>query len=268
MSIPIVILLYLSLIAVRYLVTFVSLDHAPARSAHNAELAMWTIRRIGWCLAIQPLLFGLINLSRREWAIGGVALGVAVLAVVLVEVLIGRKERKRSRCALSGPARLALERLERTMAQATTAQRDRTSHSRQPSNSSLLLRISTLLPGYSRLPADCPMPYESARIDDEFRTELAARSIISATAGEAIDDGRAEVPGTFYDATRANRGLVYPREMLVPGVVVWLPRVQGADRRAAELEEGYELPVVLDSEDSQGERTDEREEALRKVSRS
>lgn len=254
LSIPILVLLYLSLIVVRYLSTNVSLEHAPVR-AHSAELAMWTIRRVGWCLAIQPALFGLISLSRREWAIGGVALGVAVLAVLLVESFIGRKESRRThRAALGTAARQALDKLEHSMAHPpeTGKRENRTNHMRQPSNSSLLMRIADLLPGYSRLPPGCPVPFDSMRIDDEYRTELAARS--SLDNSDNLQDEAREVEGTvrgtegtFYDPTRANRGLVYPREMLLPDVVVWLPRVEGADRRAAELEEGFGLPVVLDA---------------------
>ena len=240
---------------------------------------MWTIRRIGWCLAIQPILFGLISLSRREWVIGAVAFGVAGAVVLLIELTIGRKERKRRSAsgALKGEARGRLYRLEKTMAagrggaKTEKTPQDRQEHMRQPSNSSLLLRISELLPGYSRLPPECPVPFENARLDDDYRTELAARishppnprhaAAFSRSVGHQEGTGEktgwgrtSEGDGLFHDPTRANRGLAYPPELLLPGMVVWLPRVSGADRRAAELEEGYGLPTVLDGSEVDGGR--------------
>jgi hypothetical protein len=53
----------------------------------GARLGLWTVRRLGWVLVIQPTLYGLILLSRREWSLGGASLGVGVAVIGLSELL-------------------------------------------------------------------------------------------------------------------------------------------------------------------------------------
>lgn len=256
--------------------TYISVDHAPFGS-YSAELGLWTVRRIGWCLGVQPAIFGLILLSRREWVTGGVALGVAALCPVLVEVLTARPSRRSglTRDRLDHADQRALAAVEHAMqenAEIISGRAEKSGstnrgleHARRISESSLLNRVTALLPGYSRLPSECRVPLESQRIDDGYRSELASRTRpdlrqldrdgtrTSDRDGEGRDTEeasiRASVDGTFYDPVQANRGLVYPFEMLLPKAVVWLPAGREFEVRAAELESEWGLPAIVDLED-------------------
>lgn len=80
---PILLLVLLSLVAYRYLVGYVwSRTNAPST---GGLLQLWLLRRFATFLALQPLLMGLIFLTRRLWALAGVLFGAALLIVIVVE---------------------------------------------------------------------------------------------------------------------------------------------------------------------------------------
>lgn len=84
-------LVLLSLVAYRYLVGYVwSRTDAPST---GGLLQLWLLRRFATLLALQPLLMGLIFLTRRLWALSGVLLGAALLIVVVVESYCGWRSR-------------------------------------------------------------------------------------------------------------------------------------------------------------------------------
>ena len=216
---------------------------------------MWSIRRFGWCLALQPLIYGLVLLSRDEWAIAGASLGIAALTIFLSELLTVLLHPQPSIGSLSAEARAALSKMERSMqAPRTTAEK---AVQRRNSESSVLQRIAGLLPGYSRLPAGCPLPLPTEHIDDLFQTELAACTSPSDSRplGEARDDSPPPSPsrpnrtqGFFHDPTESIRGLIYPPELLAPVPLIWLPNDGhgAAEREAAELERTYGLVAIVD----------------------
>lgn len=74
--------LMLSCTAHRYLIGYV---YARTLSQTGGLLQMWLLKRLGTILALQPLLLGLILLSRQLWAEGGVLVAAAVFTVVFVE---------------------------------------------------------------------------------------------------------------------------------------------------------------------------------------
>jgi hypothetical protein len=84
LAIPILLLLYLSFVAVRHNVEYVNVNRDGGYT--GALIGLWTIRRFGWVLGVQPFLFGLVLLSRNEWIIGGIGLGMGVLAGGLSEI--------------------------------------------------------------------------------------------------------------------------------------------------------------------------------------
>lgn len=164
---------------------------------------------------------------------------------MVVEVWEGGK-----RGDLSAGARAALERVEagmrgRRLGQAGEGELYR-GHNRQPSDASLFTRLTIMLPGFSRLPVDCPLPIESMRVDDTYRTELAStlrpglgsseNGAERGRRGERDESGETDEEranqvyssdlgrgrGLYSDPLRANRGLCYPREMLVPAATIWV----------------------------------------------
>src|SRR5271155_3213779 len=66
----------------RYLIGYV---YARTHSQTGGLLQIWLLRRLGTLLAIQPLLLGLILLSRKFWIEGGILLGTAVVVIIFVK---------------------------------------------------------------------------------------------------------------------------------------------------------------------------------------
>ncbi len=85
------------LLAHRYLVGYV---YGRTHSQTGGLLQIWLLRRFGSLLALQPLLLGLILLSRQLWVLGGVCCGVALAVVLFVEVYTSWKMRLPGRKSL------------------------------------------------------------------------------------------------------------------------------------------------------------------------
>jgi hypothetical protein len=81
----------------RYLVGYV---YARTLSETGGLLQIWLLKRLGTLLALQPLLLGLILLSRRLWIEGGILLGIALVVTGIVEVYTMYKTRLASLQAL------------------------------------------------------------------------------------------------------------------------------------------------------------------------
>lgn len=62
---------------------------------------MWLVKRLGTVLAFQPLVLGLILLSRRIWIEGGILCGTALLVVLVVEAYTAWRTRLPGRGTLS-----------------------------------------------------------------------------------------------------------------------------------------------------------------------
>ena len=199
------------------------------RTGYNSLIGSWTLRRFGWVLGVQPWLFGLILLSRREWGLGGAGMGVAGVTVVLSECLIKRLTRSKSKHD-------NLERLRKEMQTSRDVEvSDTTSHHRV-SDSSMLQRLAALLPGYSRLPEGCPLPLATEDVDDLFYTERASYVGQSQPLGQLI-----------HDPSETIRGLLYPPELLAPVPVIWLPNDPSgvALTEATDLDAYHGLPAIV-----------------------
>ncbi|WVF70155.1 hypothetical protein IAT40_004943 [Kwoniella sp. CBS 6097] len=243
LCIPILLLLYLSFVANRYMMEHVFVD--PSRSGTGLQL--WTVRRFGWTLAIQPLLYGLIMFSRNEWALGAVSLAVSFIALTLSELLTVVRFRSATRKRLLPRTREALDGLVVSMNTASprpsVAVYDPHRVSRH-SDLSLLNRVAALLPGYARLPETCPLPRASERIDDLFQTERASYAKIE------LRDHQSESGRYFTENPQTTRGLIYPSEMMAPIPVIWLPRDPQdgavAEGEAVELSRYHRLTAIVD----------------------
>jgi len=243
LGIPIVLLVLLGFMASRYMVDRVTVERT---GYGDAELALWTIRRFGWVLGTQPGLYGLILLSRREWALGGVSLAVALITAAISEcITVGLHQRTDNR-RLSAESKKALDLISRDMASSPSAQIETVRP--RASNASMMDRLTTLLPGYSRLPPDCRLPLDTEAIDDLLHSERA-----SAVRPELAKAGSVQYRRFYHDPTESLRGLIYPPEVLAPVPVIWLPNDgRGvALRRAADLQRHRGLAAIVDPDDNE-----------------
>lgn len=69
-------------LAHRFMVYYV---YGRTHSSTGGVLHLWLLRRIGTLLAFQPLILGLIYLSRELWIEGGILCGFAFVVMVFVE---------------------------------------------------------------------------------------------------------------------------------------------------------------------------------------
>ncbi|TYJ58169.1 hypothetical protein B9479_000993 [Cryptococcus floricola] len=238
MAIPILLTLYLSFIANRYMVSHVFIDSS---GGHLGTLAgLWTVRRLGWVLALGPVLYGLILLSRNEWALAAVSLAVGVIAFLLAETLTFWRVPSPTYNNLKPDTRQALDRAKAFQQGSTTDSHLTRVPSRQ-SELSLFRRVAALLPGYTRLPPDCPVPLKTDKVDDMFQTELAAYSTPDLRPGTIVSSG-------LYEETTETKGLVYPPEMLQPVPLIWLPYDEAgvAENEAEDLAVHHGLVAIVD----------------------
>lgn len=73
-------------------------------------LQIWLLRRFGTLLSFQPILLGLIFLSRGFWIEGGILAGVGVFVILFVEVYTNWKTRIPGLRSLSPITQNSLER--------------------------------------------------------------------------------------------------------------------------------------------------------------
>ncbi|WVQ97737.1 hypothetical protein IAU59_004851 [Kwoniella sp. CBS 9459] len=245
LCIPILLLIYLSFVANRHMIEHVFVD--PSHS--GTDLHLWTIRRFGWTLALQPLLYGLIMFSRNEWVLGAVSVAVAFVALTLSELLTVVRFRPSTRERLSPGSREALDELVVSMNTASprpSVAVNKPHRVSRHSDLSLLNRVAALLPGYARLPASCPLPLPSDRINDLFQAERASYAKVELKdSHQQGDTGR-----YFTENPQTIKGLIYPPELMAPVPIIWLPRDPQdgavAEGEAVELGRYHRLTVIVD----------------------
>lgn len=214
-TVPVLILAYLSLVGHQWVTSNVLC--VTRGGMPDGSIALWVVRRLGWAASLQPLVFGLVLLCRREWALGGAGIGIAVLALAASEfITVGLHRRKPLSCFASTSL---IE--DDTLTTVSSEERQIIVHKRHDSDHSILAAVHTLLPSLGRLPADNPLPFPTDAIDDYVSTERA----MHATPETAV----ADVFGVDVDSVvitgpaDPSRGLIYPPELLQPAPTVWLP---------------------------------------------
>lgn len=192
---------------------------------------MWTIRRLGWVVCLQPVLLSLVILSRREWAIGGVGIALGASALIANETIAALLRRRR-------PSAQFLARPDLPQ--------------RQGSIHSLLVTLYTLLPGLSRIPEGNPLPLPTDAIDDLRFTEAA--SYATPEAADAFDAFHTGTDDSEV-VTPSGRGLLYPPELVASAPTVWLPRdPYGCAAREVEVLAAEGLEAVMDVDVHQRQR--------------
>lgn len=75
-------------------------------------LQIWLLRRFATVVSFQPILLGLIYLTRRLFVEGGLLIGIGLAAVICVEVYASRKTKLPGRGSLSAVTQNALDTFE------------------------------------------------------------------------------------------------------------------------------------------------------------
>ncbi|BEI96214.1 hypothetical protein CcaverHIS631_0111630 [Cutaneotrichosporon cavernicola] len=211
-SVPAVLLAYLALVSHQWLTTRVLCETGGGMSDGSA--ALWVVRRLGWSVGLQPFVFGLVLLSRREWALGGVGVGIAAIAVVASELVTVATYRRQPPVCFSDVSLT-------DDSGASDQEREPTLHRRVESDHSALARFHVLLPGLGRLPPENPLPFPTDAIDDYVSTDRAMQARPDASVTDAFATRDTSVVVT--PPADVSRGLIYPPELLVPAPTVWLP---------------------------------------------
>jgi len=246
---PIVLLVLLTMVAQRYLAHYVYGRIGQGQT--GGLLHIWLIHRFATLVALQPLLLGLILLSRLQWVLSGILLGTALLIVVCVETYARHRLRSYSRSRLNQNARNALQHFE-SVARPRGLPRflngngvgvltPASSSTRRPRTSiaSVLDMISltlAIMPSSTRVRG--PLPLETEGIDDLASADRAAKTRPGAPPRLA-----------FTDRALETAGMLYPPELLAPTPVVWLPNdANGVGRQEAyDLQRYHGLEVTLDA---------------------
>lgn len=211
---------------------------------------MWLLRRLGTVLAFQPLLLGLIFLSRRIWIEGGILCGAALLVVIIVESFCSWRTRVPGRRSLSPITQDSLATFEHTASPGKRRDVDEestslvssarnTTRARGSFASVLEMMSLTLAVTPSASESRGPVPLgkscnyslhpavhvtnehikhysiETENLDDLTATERAART---------NPDAPPHLPPLpFADHAEEMAGVLYAPELLAPPPMIWLP---------------------------------------------
>ncbi|RDX50995.1 hypothetical protein OH76DRAFT_1507025 [Lentinus brumalis] len=243
----VLLLLLLTLIAHRFLIGYV---YGRTHSQTGGLLQIWLLRRLGTILAFQPLVLGLIFLSRRLWAEGGVLCAAALFVVIVVEGFCNWRTKIPGRSSLSPITQDSLSTFEKNAKPARPRDLDEESTSlvssarisRARGSFASVLEMMSLTLAVTPSPSENrgPVPLETETLDDLTATERAART---------NPDAPPHLPPlSFADHAEEMAGVLYAPELLAPPPMIWLPNDVGGIGRseATDLQRYHNLPVTLD----------------------
>ncbi|TDL28546.1 hypothetical protein BD410DRAFT_759887 [Rickenella mellea] len=240
------ILLFLTLVANRFLVGYV---YGRTNAQIGGKSQLWLLKRFGTIICFQPILLGLIFLSRRLWIEGGILIGIAITVIILVEIYAHRKTKVPGIKSLSPITRNSLESFGKSArpgkrrsvdeegTSLVTSQRSRT----RGSIASVLEMMSVTLavmpsPQQNR----GPVPLETEALDDLTTTERAART---------HPDAPPHLPPlAFTDHAEEMASILYAPELIAPPPTIWLPNDAAGIARseAYDLQRYHSLRTTLD----------------------
>ncbi|KZT74967.1 hypothetical protein DAEQUDRAFT_659370 [Daedalea quercina L-15889] len=240
-------LLLLTLIAHRFLIGYV---YGRTHSSTGGLLQIWLLRRLGTVLAFQPLILGLVLLSRDLWIEGGILCGFAAFTFVFVESYAAWRTRLPGQRSLSPITQDSLQTFARTARPEGKGDIEGESLSLMSSARNTRMRGSfasildmmsltlAVVPSPSETRGPVPLPTET--LDDLTATERAART---------HPDAPPHLPALpFADHAEEMAGVLYAPELLAPPPVIWLPNDAGGVGRseAYDLMRYHQLHVTLD----------------------
>ncbi|KAF9245897.1 hypothetical protein BU15DRAFT_40651 [Melanogaster broomeanus] len=241
----VVALLFLSLIAHRFLIGYV---YVRTRSQTGGLMQIWLLKCLASILMLQPLLLGLVLLSWQLWIEGLALLCFSLVLLLVVELFTASKVRTQSAHSLEPGTRGSLEAFSDTARPSThsdVSDENISNHSSprrvRGSIASVLEMMSltlAVMPPTSRHRGPLPLPTET--LDDLTATERAARTHPDAPPRLPL------LP--FADHAEEMSGIFYAPELLAPQPIIWLPNDSAgvARSQAEDLEKYHEIHVTLD----------------------
>ncbi|KAF8587371.1 hypothetical protein K439DRAFT_1630859 [Ramaria rubella] len=243
-------LLFLTLIAHRYLVGYV---YVRIDSSYTGGLLqIWLLRCLADLVALQPLLLGLILMTRQLWTLGGILVGAAVLIVCLVEGYAWHKLRLPGVKSLSPITQDSLTHFgQAALPEKTWSSSEDPSVVSSPprrgiplprsSMASVLEMMSlTLAVMPSNAKARGSVPLQTEDLDDLTATEQAART------NPIAPPHLPSLP--FMTHSEEMQGILYTPELIAPPPVIWLPNDSSgvAQSEAVDLFRYHDLKTTLD----------------------
>ncbi|KAG2358227.1 hypothetical protein BDR07DRAFT_1418255 [Suillus spraguei] len=231
----VVILLFLTFVAHRYLVGYV---YARTLSETGGLLQIWLLKRLGTLLALQPLLLE-----------GGILLGIALVVAGIVEVHTMHKTRLASLQALPENTQESLRVFRRALESDNRTDTDdenrsmitaRGNRTRGSMASVLEMMSLTLAVMPSASSHRGPLPLRTETLNDLIATERAART---------HPDAPPHLPPlSFGDHAEEMSGIMYAPELLAPAPIIWLPNDTAgvAKTEAIDLRKYHDIHVALD----------------------
>ncbi|KAF9651959.1 hypothetical protein BDM02DRAFT_3090164 [Thelephora ganbajun] len=240
-------LLFLTLIAHRFLVGYV---YGRTKSPTGGLVQLFMLRGFALLLTLQPLVLGLILLSRRLWPEGGTLIGTSVAVAIFVELFCSLKTREPGVRSLSPVTRNSLDTF-RTAARparrrnvdeesVSLVSSEKNTRSRGSMASVLEMMSITLAVIPSPSQARGPVPLQTETLDDLTATDRAARTHPEAPPHIP--------PLPFTDHAEDMAGILYAPELIAPPPIIWLPNDTAgiAMQEAYDLQQYHSLPVTLD----------------------
>ncbi|EED80495.1 predicted protein, partial [Postia placenta Mad-698-R] len=257
-------LLLLTFIAHRFLIVYV---YGRTHSSTGGLLHIWLLRRFGTLLAFQPLILGLVYLSRLLWIEGGILCGFALAVAIFVESYCSWRTRQPGRKSLNPITTDCLQTFEKTARPGKHSEAEEESLSLVSSGRNTRMRGSyaSILEMMSATLAVAPLPSETRgpvplgewRVSTETLDDLTATERAARTQPDAPPH---LPPLPFADHAEEMAGVLFAPELLAPAPVIWLPHDNGGISRseAYDLQRYHKLPVTLDvrpQDDAQSRRS-------------
>ncbi|GJJ09404.1 hypothetical protein Clacol_003626 [Clathrus columnatus] len=227
----------------RYLISCVYIK-APQT---GGLLQLWLLRRLANLMVLQPLILGLILLTRQFRVLGGALVGISVLLLSCIELYAWFKLR------LVQPNSISSATKEKVQHLARAAKSEIPSYNRgyqapdsplQPARSSVATVLEMMSITLAVMPPNVkrrgPIPLSSEVIDDLTVTELAART---------NPDAPPRLPPLpFMTHTEEMHSVLYAPELLAPSPIIWLPNDSSgvAETEAVDLFRYHDLQTTLD----------------------
>ncbi|KAM0753755.1 hypothetical protein T439DRAFT_377901 [Meredithblackwellia eburnea MCA 4105] len=251
---PLIVLTLLSWMAIRHTSTFVDARSGDSRGLFYSEFVSW----IKCLVVLQPILLGLVLLSRQLFLFGGLCLGFAGLLIVAsFGLALWTKRQRRRMSQVSARTRKALDAFELGCTDGSFS--ETAGNSKRQSNTSLIGRRSMasvfeMMNGISppTRKSRPPLPLESEVIDSYLAGPTAAklhafgRPILptlsfpgdgSSTLGERGEESKGVLHPRFEET-------MFPPALVMPRPVLILPDDVMSAGEARELEEYWGIRSV------------------------
>ncbi|THH08733.1 hypothetical protein EW145_g2508 [Phellinidium pouzarii] len=243
----VIVLLFLTIIAHRFLVGYV---YGRTEAPTGGLLQIWLLKRFATVVSFQPILLGLIFLTRRLFIEGGILVGCGFAAIVAVELYTRYKTRLPGKGSLSAATLNALntftERVgsvnQNVLDSEGTPSLVSAPRMRQRGSMSSVLDMMSLTLAVMPPPhqARGAVPLETESLDDLIATERAART---------HPDAPPHLPPLpFADHAEEMAGILYAPELIAPPPMIWLPNDAAGTARseAYDLQRYHNLRTTLE----------------------